>query len=482
MKVLFVSSEAAPFAKVGGIADVVGALPRALKNLGIDVRIVIPRYSTVALGADSHVLLRDVAVRANGASELCTVYETALPDSTIPVYLIENIKYLSRGPIYNEHGNEDPFTELSRFLFFDLSVAAMIPLLGWSPDIVHCHDWHTGLVPALLKSAGRTEVSTIFTIHNIAHQGVWKADDVLGFIGASSTDVPEYTARDSQGDFNMLQQGILSASYVNTVSPEYAQEILTPEYGERLEGVLQKKKDRLSGILNGIDVERFDPSTDMRLRIRYGADTIGMKQENKLALHEQCGFRADATIPTYGFIGRLAEQKGIDLIAAIAPLFKKEHARLIVLGTGIPTIERQLEALASRYPEHLSIKIAFDDVFAQHIYAGADMLLVPSKFEPCGLVQMIAMRYGTPTVVRATGGLKDSVPDVDADPGRGLGFTFTEYTPEALSAAMQRSLACYRDPKRWQRLMLRCMSHDFSWDRSAHSYMALYERTRRVHA
>lgn len=479
MKVLFVSSEAAPFAKVGGIADVVGALPRALQGLGIDVRVVIPRYSTITPGGGAHVLLRDVAVRANGAAELCTVYETALPDSTIPVYLVENIKYLSRGPIYNEHGDEDPFTELSRFMFFDLSIAAMIPLLGWTPDIVHCHDWHTGLVPALLKIAGRNDINSVFTIHNIAHQGVWKAEDVFTFIGAAPTAVPEFKARDPRGDFNLLQQGILGASYVNTVSPEYAREILTPEYGERLETVLKSRKGHLSGILNGIDTTRFNPATDTHLRVRYDTETIKMKLENKLALHEQCGFGADAAVPTYGFVGRLAEQKGVDLIAAITPLFAEENARLIILGTGIPQIEQQLAALAARYPDHLSVKIAFDDIFAQHIYAGADMLLVPSKFEPCGLVQMIAMRYGTPTIVRATGGLKDSVPDVDADPAHGLGFAFSAYTPKALTDAVRRSLASYRDPKRWQRLVHRCMAHDFSWDRSAHSYLALYERARK---
>ncbi len=477
MNVLFAAAEIVPFAKAGGIADVVGALPIAMKKLGVDVRIVIPRYETLAGNPQVEVVLDDVLVKVGNIEEHCTVYQTQLPQTTIPVYFIENGTYLSRGPIYNEHGQENPFAEMSRFLFFSSAVAAVIPKLGWTPDVVHCHDWHTGILPTLLGRAGMGDIRTVITIHNIAHQGVWNPHDIMTFLRIADTEQGcNLGVRDAHGNFNVLQQGIMNATVVNTVSPTYAKEILTPEFGEGLQNTLNAQQGKLTGILNGINTARLDPMIDKDLVARYDRNSLDKKTKNKLALQEQCGLEQDPTIPILGFVGRLAGQKGIDLILENCTLIAKAGMQLVLLGTGLPDIERKIAAAAKKHASHVHANLGFDNAFAQRIYAGCDLVLVPSSFEPCGLVQLIAMRYGTPAIVRATGGLKDTVPDVDADPIRGLGFSFDQFTGKALWKATIRSMKWYNNPKKWRMLTMRCMDQDFSWDASAKKYLTLYER------
>jgi len=476
MNVLFAAAEVTPFAKAGGIADVIGALPVALKKLGVDVRIIIPRYETLVGSPKLEAVLHNVPVKVGG-HERCTVYKTTLPDSTIPVYFIENEKYLSRGPIYNEHGQENPFAEMSRFLFFSAAIAAVIPKLGWMPNVVHCHDWHTGIIPTLLARAGLRDIRTVITIHNIAHQGVWNPHDILAFLGIPDTEGGFHLdARDARGNFNVLQQGIMNATVVNTVSPTYAKEILTPEFGEGLQHTLNAQRSKLTGILNGINTTRLDPATDEYLVAHYDRDSLDEKVKNKLALQKQCGLEQDPATPVLGFVGRLAGQKGIDLILENCTLMAKTGMQLILLGTGLPDIERKIAATVKKHAERVYANLGFDNAFAQHVYAGSDLILVPSSFEPCGLVQMIAMRYGAPAIVRATGGLKDTVPDVDADPVHGLGFSFDEFTGQALWKAVLRSMKWYKSPTKWRMLTARCMDQDFSWGVSAKKYLALYER------
>ncbi|MBI4090339.1 MAG: glycogen synthase [Candidatus Kerfeldbacteria bacterium] len=478
MNVLWVSAEATPFAKVGGLADVVGALPIALRRLGVDTRIIMPRYERLAGQPSLELVLPDVVVTTGRGQEHCRVLRGALPNSDVPVYFIENTAYLSRGSIYNEHGTDDPFDELARFLFFSLAVSEVVPLLGWEPDLVHCHDWHTGLVSTLLASRG-VAATTIFTVHNLAHQGVWNAGEALSFLKLAESAGPHLAVRDGRGDLNLLQQGILASTYINTVSPQYAREILTPELGQGLDSSLRQRQDRLIGILNGIDTASYDPSRDPHLRIRYTAADVDRKAENKLALHEQCGFPPDPAVPTFGFIGRLTEQKGIDLIIQHSTMMLRSGARLIWLGTGLDAYEDLIRKLARERPRQVYARIDFDEAFARSIYAGSDLFLMPSVFEPCGLGQMIAMRYGTPPVVHATGGLKDTVIDADAEPNRGLGFTFDSFTPNAFAEAVARALRRYRNPRSWRELINRCMAQDFSWDRSARAYLTLYERARK---
>lgn len=478
MRVLFAASEITPFAKVGGIADVVGALPIALHALGVDVRVIIPRYEHLAGSPELRLIARDIPVVLH-TTTYCSVYETTLPNSTIPVLLIENAEFLSAGSIYNEHGDLNPFFELSRFLYFSAAVVATLEHIGWKPGVIHCHDWHTGILPALLKRA-RHPARTVFTIHNIAHQGVWNQGEILSFLGIERTTAGTLALTDGRNNFNALQQGIITADCVNTVSPTYAKEILTPEYGSGMQDDLRAIGSRLSGIINGIDTTAFNPATDARLVARYSVESLNTKVLNKMALQKKCGLTVNQSAPLFGFVGRLADQKGIDLILESVPWLASEGAQLVLLGSGLPDIEHRVKDIAARYPETLHVSIGFDATLAQQIYAGCDFTLVPSRFEPCGLVQMISMRYGTPSIVRATGGLADTVPDLDLHPNTGLGFSFTEYSATALRVAIKRALLCYSTPARWKTLVTRCLAQDFSWTTSAHAYLALYEHTQTV--
>lgn len=475
MKILFVASEATPLAKVGGIADVVGALPVALSRLGLDVRIVLPKYANLSGAGGMEPILHDVEVQGS-TLERCNIYRGSLPSSNVAVYFIDNLRYLGQGPIYNEHAEGDPFSDISRFLFFSSAVASTIPLLGWKPDVIHCHDWHTSVLPALLRQTASNDIRTLLTIHNIAYQGVWNMQEALSFLGQDPSRPSVAFHPDKNGNFNALLEGVLAATMVNTVSPKYAKEIMTPEYGNGLEQVLKKRSDTLSGILNGIDVARFDPFVDRAIRVKYDASSIDRKAENKLALEELCGFPSDSRTPIFGFVGRLADQKGIELVLENSTLFTKAGARVVFLGTGIPAIEDRVRKAVARAPHNFFAHIGFDSTFAQQIYAGCDAVLVPSRFEPCGLVQMIAMRYGTIPVVRSTGGLKDTVPDVDADPRRGLGFTFDSFDPKSFWSTVQRAINAYQNAEQWRTIAVRCMMQDFSWNKSAADYASLYEQ------
>ncbi|MBI4093296.1 MAG: glycogen synthase [Candidatus Kerfeldbacteria bacterium] len=477
MNVMFVSAEAAPLAKVGGLADVVGALPLTLKQLGVEARIIMPKYEHLERSLRLELVLDRLEVPVGQTTELIKVYKTLLPGSSIVVYLIANARYLSRGPIYDERGTADAFLGLSRFLFFSRACVEVMARLGWQPDIVHCHDWHTGLTPALLNVGRQRQVATVFTIHNLAYQGVWSADEVFSFLGLRGDETEHLHARDRHGDLNLMQQAIRQATRLNTVSPTYAKEILTPECGRGLEEDLRRRQKHLVGILNGIDIERFNPASDPDIRVRYDRTTIHRKVENKLALHEQCGFPLDRSVPTFGFVGRLAEQKGVDLILATAKMFVERGARLVVLGSGMAKTERALLGLANKFPNSIAVRTGFDARLAQNIYAGSDIFLMPSRFEPCGIGQMIAMRYGTIPLVRATGGLHDTVPDIDRAPPTGLGFSFNEYEAGKFWEAVERSLNWFRRPSDWQQLIKRVMAQDFSWSRSARSYLKLYEQT-----
>lgn len=476
MNVLFCSSEVSPFVKVGGLADVVGSLPIALKRLGVDARVLIPRYEHLATNPILKPTGLTFTVEAAGKAEKVRIFETTLPDSDIIVYLLENETYLSHGSVYNQHGTDDPFLEISRFLFFSRAAVTAIKKLDWTPDVLHCHDWCTALLPSFAKLEKTLAATpTLVTIHNLAHQAVWNDGDIFKFLGEGSRALDNFSKRDSRGDFNFLQQGVLNATGVNTVSPTYAKEILTHEYGERLENDLRSRQSSLVGILNGIDINIFNPATDPAIRVHYTSETIEKKRENTLALHERCGFPPDASVPTFAFIGRLAEQKGTDLLVEISERLVQAGARLVVLGTGLENLEKTLTKLAEQFPHQVYCRIGFDAAFAQLIYAGADALLMPSKFEPCGLGQLIAMRYGTVPIVRSTGGLKDTVTDVTDDPKGGTGFTFTKFSADALWRSVSAALKYYADRQAWHELARRGMQQDHSWDASAREYINLYE-------
>ncbi len=442
MRILFVASEMAPLAKVGGLGDVIGSLPKALAKIGVHGTVVIPRYEMIP--RDSLTLLGDL-------SHGTMLYQTLAGE--VEVILIENDAHLSRGPVYSTADTPmDHKAELDRFVFFSQSVAELLRNGILTPDIIHCHDWHTGaLVQELAKSEERRAKGTpkvVFTIHNLANQGI-------------------------QGMTNWMAEGIKNADMVTTVSPTYAKEILTPEYGEKLEPLLKKRsaEGNLIGILNGIDYDFWDPETDPYLKERYNERSIAKRAVNKRALVAELGLASPA-LPILGLVARLTPQKGIDMIIEAVPAYVKDNAaQFVFLGKGIAQYEKALQELARAYPAHVAVRFDFDEPLAHRIYAGTDFFLMPSRFEPCGLGQMVSMRYGTPPIVRDTGGLHDSVAHLLT------GFVFKEATTHALEETMNLALQYYKEkPQELKVMQERCMAAQFDFSRSAEEYKKVYEK------
>jgi starch synthase len=462
MNVLFVTAEMAPLVKVGGLADVAGALPRALRRLGLDVRVALPLYGTIP--SEWRSAHRMVAVVLDGG----VVWEAIVDEMT--VYLVEHEESFDRHQIY---GYTD---DAERFLNFCSAMVHVADLLDWQPDVIHLNDWHGGFLPmslALEKDHPWTSTPRVLTIHNLGHRG--EITDALAREHALVLATSEGLANDVER--SALAQAILSSHAINAVSPTYAQEILTPEFGGDLAPLLRLQEDRLTGILNGIDTEVFDPASDRHLAARFDADHLDTRLENKRALQRRLSLEADDDIPLIGMVTRLFEQKGTDLVPqALGPMLESGKVQLAVLGQGDPDHERMLAELASKHPGRAAIELAFDEPLGQLIYGGSDMFLMPSRYEPCGLGQMIAMRYGSIPVVRRTGGLADSVPAYDVSTDTGTGFVFFEATSDALATALRQALAVYRDKRAWRKLQHRAMDQDVSWERSAIDYQKMYER------
>lgn len=476
IRVLFATSELTPIAKVGGLGDVAGALPPALAARGVDIRVTLPRYEPIdARKYPMKRIAKGVPVKRGTHTDRVNVLEGVIPNSKVRVYYLENAEFLSSFGVYFERSAfVGTFAEIQRFLFFSLAVSQVLPALKWRPDVVHAQDWHTGLLPWLLTQYAKPVPKTLYTIHNLANQGRWNPRDVLGFLGLA--DEGPLHRRDREGNFNLMLEGITGADRVNTVSPTYAKEILTPEYGEGLEGVLGERRAVLSGILNGIDIHRFNPETDPDIEAPYSASDLRGKAACKAALQRALNLPADPAAPLLGMVTRLTNQKGMELVAKTDGLLAEHHAQLVILGQGSPDQEELAVGLAARHPDRVRLTLGFDAALAQRIYAGSDIFLMPSRFEPCGLGQMIAMRYGTVPVVRSTGGLADTVPDVDAEPEQGLGYAFTPYAAAPFLGALARALRAFSAGTHWRRLMERDMAQNLSWERSAGDYLALYRR------
>lgn len=487
MKTLFVVPEATPIIKVGGLGDVAGALPKALVQLGHDVRILLPDYAEIDHRRyPSRRQWENLTVPWLGRPMTVRIDVGELPGARVPVYYLvcpELFAQPSVGGVYLEKSaGQNRILEMRRFIFFSWAVAHLLPRISWQPEAVHCHDWTAATLPTWLKfmpaAAGR--YSTVLTIHNLQNQGRWPADGIWPWLGIRGHEHPLLERRDGPGYFNALQQGILAADAVNTVSPNYAREILTAEFGEGLAADLRQRPDGISGILNGIDVDVFNPATDRALARTYtSATVVEGKRQNRLALGHRLHLPPDG--PLYGFIGRLTPQKGVALLLAVAPQIFQAGGRLAVLGAGWPDLERQLQALGRRWPQQARIVIGFDPILAQLIYAASDFFLMPSQFEPCGLGQMIAMRYGALPIVRDTGGLHDTVVDVVRHPRRGTGLVFQAYTPQALGVVVDESLRLYAQPDTVQTMAVRAMYQDFSWDAAAATYLRLYAQAHHRH-
>lgn len=479
--VLFVSAELTPVAKVGGLADVAAALPKALNRTGqANARLVLPLYDVIQkLSLATEEVLAALEVITPQGKETVRVLMTNIDGNT--VYLAEHERFSQDGVYMQKQQKTHPFAETQRFLFFSQVVVALIAALpDFHPDVVHCHDWHTGLVPVLLQLAyGNKRPATVFTIHNLAMQGRWNREEILGALGLTPDAAATFSRVDEQGSLSFIEQGILGADVVNTVSRTYAEEILTPEYGAGMEHALQERTADLYGIVNGIDTEHFNPETDVAIPSQYtAANAVQIKRRNKMALQREFSLPETPARPLFGFVGRLTDQKGMELILDAFPDFlRDEKAQLIILGTGDPAIEEATARLCQAYPNAAGAKITFDAALAQHIYAGADFFLMPSKFEPCGLGQQIALRYGAVPVVRSTGGLVDTVPDYGENPHDGLGFRFTEFTSAALTRTIEKAIALFTtQPDAYTTLQKRGMEQDLSWNHSAPKYATLYTK------
>jgi starch synthase len=462
MKILFVASEVFPLAKVGGLADVTSSLAIALRDLGHELCLVLPKYRSIKAPAQQ-IKGKISVVNLMGHSEPVTLKKTMLK-GRIPVYLVENRHYFGVEGIYTQD-------ELERFLFFSLSIPTVISQLGFQPDIVHCHDWHTSLVPLGLKEA-RLTLPCIFTIHNLAYHGSFDQEffQRSGLSAVWQKYIPADAPRPGP---NFMSQGILLADILTTVSPTYASEILTPEYGEDLEQLLKYRCNELYGIANGIDYNEYNPVVDPYLERNYDSTDIERRVENKLALQRKSGVPQNADIPLIGMVSRLEEQKGIDLLLqAIDQFIVESRAQLVILGEGREHYHRLLTEKALKYRDRLSVLIAYDERLARLIYSGADMLLMPSRFEPCGLGQLIAMRYGAVPIVRNIGGLADTVKDVAQVNGNG--FVFQNYTVLEMLEAIKRAEESFLHRAEWQNLMKRNMKLDFSWNISARKYEEVY--------
>lgn len=472
MRILIAASEVAPFAKTGGLADVAGSLPKALKKLGHDVRVVMPCYKQINTGR----YLIDLPVPMDGQLETAIIRQTGIPVSEgeeVPVYLVDNYRYFYRDRMYGF------FDEAERFNFFNKATLAMLPYVGFQPDVIHCNDWHTALLPLFLKVKLADEpfyqrIGTVFTIHNLQYQGRFPKSVLKTLSLDDSFFTPEEL--EFYGEVNFMKAGLLYGDVLNTVSQKYAMEIQGPELGEGMDGLLRKRSLDLYGILNGLDYDEFNPATDKRIYVNYDIHSLEKKKENKYLLQKELNLTI-GDIPMVGMITRLVSQKGLDLVAAVIDDIMRLGIQLVLLGTGEDYYEKLFADVKLRYPHHASINLGFDPTLAQKIYAGADIFLMPSRFEPCGLGQLISLRYGTIPVVRRTGGLWDTIKDYDPDTGYGNGFAFEEYHPEKLAATLTRAVRLFQnDQVAWGKLMHMAMSMDFSWNRSAIKYLELYEK------
>ncbi|MBQ6175436.1 MAG: glycogen synthase GlgA [Clostridia bacterium] len=477
MKILFTASECVPFVKTGGLADVVGALAPVLARQGHDVRVMIPLYAHIPqhyVEKMEHVV--DFEVQLGWRRQYCGIEK--LVDNGVTWYFVDSKFYFGRSYIYGMGGDE-----YERFGFFCRAILNSLPLIGFQPDIIHSHDWQSGMVPALCKIQYAhlpfySGIRHIFTIHNLQYQGIFgikEVQDVLGLGDSLWTN----DKLECFGCANFLKAALVYTDLITTVSPSYAEEIQTAYYGERLDGLLRARKHQLYGVINGLDVVDYNPATDPHIAADYTAEDISGKAACKAALQKELGLDIDPDVPIIGMVGRLSNQKGLDLVDYIIGDLMAENVQLVVLGMGESRYVNLFSWAESEYKGRVAARFTMDSGLAHRIYAGCDMFLMPSQFEPCGLSQMIAMRYGTVPIVRETGGLRDTVLSYNEYTGDGNGFSFFNYNAHDMLHVIQRAMKYYHaDKEVWRLLQKRGMSGDYTWDASAAKYLELYRGVR----
>ena len=478
MHIAFAASEGVPFSKTGGLADVVGALPRALAALGHQVSVYLPRYRQTKL-TDPATVVRSITIPFDDKYRFASIV-TAGSQAGVRFYFVEFPEFFDRDALYGTASGDYP-DNAERYALFSRAVLEGAKILG-VPHVFHCHDWQTALVPVLLRNVyaedpAFRDVGTVFTIHNMGYQGLF-APETLPLL-MLPWDLFTMRKMEFFGQVNFLKGALTYADFVTTVSRKYSQEIQTAEYGFGLEGVLRDRAATVTGILNGVDYDDWSPQADKFIAAKYSPQDLAGKAKCRKDLLETFGVKnANPKLPVIGIVSRFAAQKGFDLIAQIMDRLAREEMIVVVLGTGDKPYEEMFVRLSKQFPHKIAVKIAFDNAVAHKIEAGADMFLMPSRYEPCGLNQIYSLKYGTVPIVRATGGLDDTIENWDATTGRGTGFKFTEYVGEALLLTIRQALLAFRDQTSWQVLMRNGMAKDFSWNASAREYGKVYERVR----
>ncbi len=484
MRVAFCSSEAVPFAKTGGLADVSGALPIAVAELGCEVKLFMPLYDSIKVDEYGFVFasdLKQLMVPVAGRQQPVNVFYGHLPDSPVEVYLIDCPHYYHRGSVYTSDADED-----ERFILLQHAAFQIMQRYSWSPDVLHCNDWQSALMPVMLRRSYDWDdlfkpTASVLSIHNIGYQGLFPAGSI-GKAGLPREDFYSGGPFETHGGFSFLKAGISYADIVSTVSETYAHEIQTPQFGAGLDATLRARGGDLFGILNGIDPAVWNPMTDKHLAANYDSDSLDKKQKNKKALLSDFSLPYDPKVPVLGIVSRMAEQKGFDLLQPVLePLLRQEKVQFVVLGSGQPTLEDFFNWAAAKYPDRVGVYIGYNDALAHRIEAGSDCFLMPSHYEPCGLNQMYSLAYGTVPIVHRTGGLADTVHDWHEMGGQGNGFSFYEASPFALITTIKRALALFQDQKAWRAMQRRGMETDYSWGKSAERYLDLYWRAVHKH-
>lgn len=471
MKILIVASESHPFIKTGGLGDVIGALPSSLKGLGNDVRVIIPNYRDIKKEIKENLkYVKQFTVKVGWRNQYCGILE--YENKGVTYYLLDNEYYFKRDGLYGYYDDGE------KFAFFDRAVLEFIRNIDWTPDIIHCNDWQTGMIPVLHKleyiyDEKFKNIKTIFSIHNLFFKGMF-SPEVLPELFGYNYEPFNNGSLEHYGAVSFLKGGINYADKVTTVSESYAEEIKTPEYGEGLDGLLRYRGDVLKGIVNGIDYDEYNPEDDKYIYLTYNADEIEKKEINKKELQKELGLPVDEDIPVIGIVSRLTHQKGCDLIINILEELLREDVQLIVLGTGDYMYEESFRNFQQRYPNKVSANIRFSNDLAHKIYAASDMFLMPSLFEPCGLGQLIALRYGSIPVVRETGGLRDTVTPYNEFDETGNGFGFRNYNFDELLKITKYALEIYSDKDRWNSIVREAMETDNSWEKSAKLYIETY--------